>query len=69
MENIKKKTWEDGFFERIEVFLTKYGHEKSVFFREWTFFDKMWAWELWFFREKSEKKKGILLTFLAHPIM
>ena len=31
-------------------------------------FYKIWAWERWFFREKSEKK-GIILTFLAHIIV
>ena len=35
--------WEDGSFS------TKYGLESSVFFTEWTFFYKIWAWEQWFF--------------------
>ena len=33
---------------------------KVCFLENGRFFDKMWALELWFFREKSEKK--------GHPI-
>ena len=47
--------------------MTKKRHKSNVFFRELTFFDKIWAWDKRFFREKSEKK-GILLTFMAHNI-
>ena len=53
------------FIIEMDVFSTKYGHESIGFFREWTFFDKIWVWEQWFFHEKW-KKKGIPLTFLAH---
>ena len=30
-------------FVRRDVFLTKYEHENSVIFREWTFFDIIWV--------------------------
>ena len=36
-ENSKKMTLEHRVFERMDVFLTMYKHESSVFFREWTF--------------------------------
>ena len=64
----KKITWERSVFERMDVFLTNYGHESNVSLRGWTFFDKIWAWKYWYFREKLEKK-DILLTFLAHNIV
>ena len=35
---LKQITWKHIVFERMNVFLTKYGHEISVFFSEWTFF-------------------------------
>ena len=38
----------------------------ACFLENGRFFDKIWAWEQWFFPEKSGKK-GIILTFLAHP--
>ena len=41
----KKMRWEYCFFERMDVFLTKYRHESIVFFREWRFFYRIWAWE------------------------
>jgi len=58
----KKMKWEHFVFERMNVFLMKYGHESSVVLRKWMFFNKIWVWEHLFFCEKSEKK-GILLTF------
>ena len=66
-EKFEKMTSEHSVFERIDIFLTKYGLYSCVLFREWTFFYKIWAWEWSFVREKSEKK-GIL-TFLAHIIV
>ena len=52
----------------MNVFLKKYGHENSVLFREYTFFDKIWAREHRFFREKSDKK-GHSVDFNAHNIL
>ena len=34
----KKTSLEHRISERLDVFLTKYGHESYVFFRDWTFF-------------------------------
>ena len=66
---MKNLTWEHSVFERMDVFLTKYGHEKSVFFLENVrVFDKN-AYEGSKFYGKSCKIKGILLTFLAHNLM
>ena len=31
LEKLKKMIWEHGVFERMDVFLTKYGHKKSLF--------------------------------------
>ena len=45
-------------------FLTKYGHGSSVFYREWSFFTKYGHPSSYFF--VKNRKKGILLTFLAH---
>ena len=68
MKNLKKrKTWEHCFWKNVRFFWQNVG-KRGAFFRKWTFFDKMWAWEQYFFREKSEKK-GILLTFLPHNIV
>ena len=52
-------------FGRIDVFLTKYGHDSEGFYI-YFFFNGMRAVN---FSEKSEKKKGILLTFWAHNII
>ena len=40
-KNSEKKWHENCIFERKGVLLTKYRYERSVFFREWTFFDKI----------------------------
>ena len=62
---IENRTWKHRVFERMGVFLTKYGHESVVFFREWTLFWQYMGMRADIFREKSEKK-DILLTFLTH---
>ena len=41
-------------------------NENSVFLENGRFFDKIWAWEQLFCREKSEKK-GILSTDCLDP--
>ena len=51
----KKKTWEHCFWKNVRFFWQNVG-KRGAFFRKWTFFDKMWAWEQYFFREKSEKR-------------
>ena len=65
---IEKMSWEHRDFGRMDVFLTKFGYECIVFFRELTFFWQKWVWEEWYFRGKSEKK-GIFLIVLAHKIV
>ena len=45
-------------FERMDNFLTKYGHGTIVFFRERAISDKIMAQEQ-FFHEKSAKKHPI----------
>ena len=52
--------WED------RRFLTKYGHESNVFFREFTFFLTKYGHESIDFFVKNREKNGILLTLLAH---
>ena len=38
MKNLKKMTWEQRVFERMNGWLIKHGHESSVFFRDLMFF-------------------------------
>ena len=54
----------------MDVFLTKYGHESSVIFRERTFFYRIWARDhqsIDFYRKII--KKGILLSISACKII
>ena len=45
MKNLKKLTREHSVLERMDGFLTNFEDESSVFFKEWTFFYKIWAGE------------------------
>ena len=56
----KKNTWEHRVFERMDVFLTNMGMRALCFLENRRIFDKIWAWEHWFFREKADEK--------GHPI-
>ena len=53
---------EHSIFGRIDVFLTKYGHESNVFFRELAIFEQNKGIRSVIFHDKSEKK-GIQFTF------
>ena len=53
---------EHSIFGRMDVFLTKYGHESNVFFRELAIFWQNMGIRSVIFHEKSEKK-GIRFTF------
>ena len=66
-EKFEKMTWEHCIFKRMNVFLTKYRHWSSVFFREWTFCwqnlgmrASIFLWKIW--------KKGIRMIFLNPTI-
>ena len=50
------------FFE-IGRFLTKCRHENSLFFREWTFFDKIWV------KEQLFRKSRVSIDFLTQNIV
>ena len=42
-------------FERMDVFLTKYGHETCEFFTEWAVFEKKWLREYRLFVKNLKK--------------
>ena len=56
------------FFEKMDVFWTKFGHEDSVIFSEWTFFWRNMGMRAVIFSWKIGKN-GILLTLGAHNIV
>ena len=51
-----------GFHEKFginDMRSTKYGHKNNVFLEIGRCFEKLWAWEHWFFRWKMEKRHPI----------
>ena len=64
----KKSTWEHRVFERMDVFLTNMGMRAVCFLENRRIFDKILAWEQWFFREKAEQK-GHPIDFYDHKIV
>ena len=43
MNNLKQNDMRASCILEKLRFLTKYGHNSRMFFREWTIFDKIWA--------------------------
>ena len=59
MKNLNKITWQHLYFCESWRFLTKYGHESSVCFRELTFLSQYGHESSWFFVTNRKKRHYI----------
>ena len=57
--NLIKKKHEYRVFERIDIFWHNMGMRAMCFLENWRFFDKIWAWEQWFFQRNRKKRHTV----------
>ena len=56
MKNMNKKQGSKVFFERMDDFLTKYGHESSVILRKWAYFWQNMGMTVFSISKKNQQK-------------